>query len=81
MLVLQACCDDDLTPMIGEWKGWRYCVYRPGQMPKNDIIVLAQHLHTVVGKARFASCSATKQAPRTNLKPSTTSARRAATLK
>jgi hypothetical protein len=21
MLVLQACCDDDLTPMIGEWKG------------------------------------------------------------
>ena len=45
MMVLQACCDDDLTPMIGEWKGWRHCVvYRPGQMPKNDIIVLAQHL-------------------------------------
>ncbi|HHT3488349.1 TPA: DUF6246 family protein [Enterobacter hormaechei] len=54
MLVLQSCCDDDLTPMIGEWKGWRHCVvYRPGQMPKNDIIVLAQHLmqHGVVGKA------------------------------
>ena len=55
MQVLQACCDDDLTPMIGEWKGWsRYVVYRPGQMPRNDIIVLAQHLmqHGVVGKAR-----------------------------
>lgn len=55
MQVLQACCDDDLTPMIGEWKGWRHCVvYRPGQMPKNDIIVLAQYLmqHGVVGKAK-----------------------------
>jgi len=53
--VLQACCDDDLTPMIGEWKGWRHCiVYRPGRLPKNDIIVLAQHLmqHGVVGKAK-----------------------------
>ncbi|HFF8547279.1 TPA: DUF6246 family protein [Kluyvera cryocrescens] len=55
MLILQACCDDDLTPMIGEWKGWRSCVvYRPGQMPKSDIIVLARHLmqHGVVGKAK-----------------------------
>lgn len=55
MQILQACCDDDLTPMIGEWKGWsRYVVYRPGQMPKNDIIVIAQHLlqHGVVGKAK-----------------------------
>lgn len=55
MYVLQACCEDDMTPMIGEWKGWRHCVvYRPGQMPKNDIIVLAQHLmqHGVVGKAK-----------------------------
>jgi hypothetical protein len=55
MLVLQACCEEDLTPMIGEWKGWRHCVvYRPGQMPKNDIIVLAQHLmqHGIVGKAK-----------------------------
>ena len=55
MLILQARCDDDLTPMIGEWKGWRSCVvYRPGQMPKSDIIVLAQHLmqHGVVGKAK-----------------------------
>ncbi|EHC1064012.1 hypothetical protein JY216_002308 [Salmonella enterica subsp. enterica serovar Chomedey] len=55
MHVLQACCDDDLTPLIGEWKGWRrYIVYRPGQMPKHDIIILAQHLlqHGVYGKAK-----------------------------
>lgn len=55
MQVLQACCCDDLTKMIGEWKGWtRYVVYRPGTMPKNDIIVIAQHLmqHGVVGKAK-----------------------------
>lgn len=55
MLVLQSCCEKDLTSMMGEWKGWRHCVvYRPGQMPKNDIIVLAQHLmqHGVVGKAK-----------------------------
>ncbi|MEG1688799.1 MAG: DUF6246 family protein [Hafnia sp.] len=55
MQILQACSEDDLTPMIGEWKGWsRYVVYCPGQMPKNDIIVLAQHLiqHGVVGKAK-----------------------------
>lgn len=55
MLVLQSCCDDDLTPMTGEWKGWRHCVvYRPGRLPKNDIIVLAQHLmqHGIVGKAK-----------------------------
>lgn len=53
--VLQSCCEEDLTPMIGEWKAWSNCVvYRPGQMPKNDIIVLAQHLmqHGVVGKAK-----------------------------
>ncbi|HEM8560991.1 TPA: hypothetical protein U2Q33_000761 [Citrobacter farmeri] len=55
MHVLQACCDEDLYPMIGEWKGWKHCVvYRPGKMPKNDIIVMAQHLmqHGVIGKAK-----------------------------
>ncbi|HAK3593329.1 TPA: hypothetical protein H1895_003768 [Salmonella enterica] len=55
MRVLQACCYDDLTPMIGEWKGWsKYIVYRPGQMPKQDIIIIAQQLlqHGVSGKAK-----------------------------
>jgi len=56
MQVLQACCDDDLTPMIGEWKGWsRYIVYRPGKLSRNDIIVIAQHLmtHGIIGKAKI----------------------------
>lgn len=55
MLVIQSCCDEDLTPIIGEWKGWsRYVVYRPGMMPRNDIVVVAQQLmqHGVVGKAK-----------------------------
>jgi hypothetical protein len=55
MHVLQACCDDDLTTLIGEWKGWKNCVvYRPGKMPKNDIIVIAQSLmqHGIIGTAK-----------------------------
>ena len=54
MLVVQSCCEEDLTAIIGEWKGWsRYVVYRPGMMPRNDIVVIAQQLmqHGVVGKA------------------------------
>lgn len=56
MHVLQACCSEDLAPMIGEWEGWsRYVVYRPGSMSKNDIIVIAQHLmqHGISGKAKI----------------------------
>ena len=55
MLVVQSCCEEDLTAIIGEWKGWsRYVVYRPGMMPRNDIIVIAQQLmqHGVIGKAK-----------------------------
>lgn len=55
MQVLQACCEDDLTTMIGEWKGWsKYIVYRPGRLSRNDIIVIAQHLmtHGIIGKAK-----------------------------
>lgn len=55
MHVMQSCCEEDLTSIIGEWKGWsRYVVYRPGMMPRNDIIVIAQQLmqHGVIGKAK-----------------------------
>ena len=55
MLVVQSCCEEDLTAIIGEWKGWsRYVVYRPGMMPRNDIVVIAQQLmqHGVIGKAK-----------------------------
>jgi hypothetical protein len=57
MHVMQACCDEDLTPMIGEWKGWRHASFTARADAENDIIVLAQHLmqHGVVGKARCAS--------------------------
>lgn len=35
--VLQACCEEDLTPMIGEWKAWSNCVvYRPRQIFTRD---------------------------------------------
>ncbi|MTH47250.1 DUF6246 family protein [Intestinirhabdus alba] len=53
------CCytgSADLQPLIGEWKGWsRYVVYRPGLLPRGDIIVLAQQLmqHGIIGKAKI----------------------------
>ena len=52
------CCyagEDNLAPLIGEWKGWKTCVvYRPGALPKDDIIILAQQMmqHGVIGKAK-----------------------------
>ncbi len=55
MQVIQACCEDDLTALIGEWRGWsKYIVYRPGKLSRNDIIVIAQHLmtHGIIGKAK-----------------------------
>jgi hypothetical protein len=55
MIVMQACCDDDLTPLIGEWKGWkRNIVRRRGAINDSDIIVLAQSLitHGIIGKAK-----------------------------
>lgn len=53
------CCykgEGELSPLIGEWKGWSNCVvYRPGVITKQDIIVLAQDLmqHGVIGKAKI----------------------------
>lgn len=55
MLVLQACCDDDLTDAIGEWVEEDGTIaYQPGLMPKDEIIIFARHLmqHGVVGKAK-----------------------------
>ncbi|MCO0226668.1 hypothetical protein H9W87_09860 [Enterobacter roggenkampii] len=54
MLVLQACCDDDLDELIGEWadEGGRIS-YQPGLMAKDLIIIFARELmqHGIVGKA------------------------------
>lgn len=69
MQILQACCDEDLTPIIGEWKGWsKYVVYRPGLMPKNDIIVIAQSLmqHGVIGKAKVRKLQRHENSSRTS---------------
>lgn len=47
--VLHACCDDDLSPLIG-WTTERM-TYRPGAMPAANITVLARELlrHGVIG--------------------------------
>lgn len=55
MLVLQACCDDDLTDLVGEWVDDNgRVVYQPGLMEKDLIIIFARELmrHGVVGKAK-----------------------------
>lgn len=54
MEVMQACCDEDLTPVIGEWSfNGAHSVYSQGVMPQQDIVIFAQHLmqHGVVGKS------------------------------
>lgn len=55
MLVLQACCDDDLAEAMGEWAEEEgRIVYQPGLMPKDLIIIFARELmqHGLVGKAK-----------------------------
>ncbi|ARB84879.1 MULTISPECIES: DUF6246 family protein [Yersinia] len=54
--VMEACCEQSLTELIGEFKGWRNCiVYRPGKMSKEKIIIIARELieHGVIGKAKI----------------------------
>ncbi|MBJ3794668.1 DUF6246 family protein [Enterobacter asburiae] len=55
MDVLQACSDEDLTPIVGEWDEVDGKLsYTPGIMPQSDIVIFAQHLlqHGVTGKAK-----------------------------
>lgn len=57
MHVMRCCYQgaDELSSLIGEWKGWSNCVvYRPGALPKESIIATAQSLmhHGVIGKAK-----------------------------
>lgn len=55
MLVLQACSDDDLADLIGEWADDDgRIVYQPGLMSRDLIIIFARELmlHGVVGKAK-----------------------------
>lgn len=58
MNVMQACCDTDLSPIIGELRpskrGKKAFTYLAGSMPLNDIIVIARSLitHGIIGKAK-----------------------------
>lgn len=55
MLVLQACCEEDLTRAIGEWSEIEgKIMYLPGIMPKEDIVTLAKELmlHGIIGNAK-----------------------------
>lgn len=58
MSVLSACCEHDLSRLIGEiipGKSGRWAfVWRKGVMPLNDMILIAQSLitHGIIGKAR-----------------------------
>lgn len=56
MSIMQACCDDDLTSLIGEWRpGKKGVVYRKGKMGIGEIIIIARELieHGVIGKAKL----------------------------
>lgn len=53
LIIMQACCDDDITPLAGEFRfnAAGRQIYRPGRMDVKNIIILAQHLihHGVTG--------------------------------
>lgn len=58
MDVIQSCCDEDVTPLVGEiipskTGKWAF-VYRPGKMSFNDMIIIARSLitHGIIGKAK-----------------------------
>ncbi|CAI1748053.1 DUF6246 family protein [Serratia entomophila] len=59
MIVMQACCDDDISALVGELRpskrGKRAFVFRRGKMPVSDIIVIGQSLitHGIIGKAKI----------------------------
>lgn len=53
--VLQACCEQDMTPVVGEWvTEGHQIMYKPGIMPASEIVIFAQQLlqHGVIGKAK-----------------------------
>lgn len=56
MHVMQSCCDEDVTPLIGEWRaGKKGVIYRRGSMSTGEIILIAHTLieHGVMGKAKI----------------------------
>ncbi|QKJ17466.1 DUF6246 family protein [Yersinia kristensenii] len=56
MSVIQACCDNDVSPLVGEWHpGKKGVIYRRGGMSTGEIILIAHTLieHGVMGKAKI----------------------------
>nr|DAH78073.1 MAG TPA: hypothetical protein [Bacteriophage sp.] len=52
-IVMQSCCEDDISVLIGGWKPTpRGVRYIPGIMPVSDIIIIARNLmqHGIIGK-------------------------------
>lgn len=53
-IVMQSCCEDDVSVLIGGWKPTpRGVRYVPGIMPVSDIIIVARNLmqHGIIGKS------------------------------
>lgn len=53
-IVMQSCCEDDVSVLIGGWKPTpRGVRYVPGIMPLSDIIIIARNLmqHGIIGKS------------------------------
>lgn len=53
-IVMQSCCEDDVSVLIGGWKPTpRGVRYVPGIMPVSDIIIIARNLmqHGTIGKS------------------------------
>lgn len=53
-IVMQSCCEDDVSVLIGGWKPTpRGVRYVPGIMPVSDIIIIASNLmqHGIIGKS------------------------------
>lgn len=53
-VVMQSCCEDDISVLIGGWKPTpRGVRYVPGIMPVSDIIIIARNLmqHGIIGKS------------------------------
>ena len=56
--VLTACCDDDISDLVGWMKPGksrkRGFVWRPGSMPPESMVIVAQNLmmHGIIGKAK-----------------------------
>lgn len=53
ILVMQSCCDDDISPLVGTYKPTpRGMKYMPGMMPIKDIVIIGKSLaeHGIIGK-------------------------------